>query len=47
MERKRFNTKKVNVFWNFIENKVKVTLGTFLNLVYGSSYLGPKKWMVI
>ena len=26
-----------------MKNKVKVTLGTFLNFVYGSSYLGTKK----
>ena len=40
--KKHFKTKKVNIFWIFIKNKV-VTLGTFLNFVYDSSYLGTKK----
>ena len=31
------------IFWNFIKNKGKVTLGTFLNFVYGSSNVGTKK----
>ena len=35
--------KKVNIFWNFIKNKVKVKLGVFLNFVYDSSYLETKK----
>ena len=38
--------KKVNIFWNFIKNKVEVTLGVFLNFVYDSSYLETKKYMV-
>ena len=41
--KKRFKTKKVNIFWNFIINKVKVMLDTFLNFVYGSFYLGTKR----
>ena len=43
MRRKRFKIKKVNIFWNFIKDKVKVTLITFLNFVNGSCYLGTKK----
>ena len=42
----RFKTKNVNVFSNFIKNKVNVMLGTFLNFVYDTSYLGAKKYMV-
>ena len=43
MQRKHFRTKKVNLFWNFIKNKFKVTLGIFLNFLYDSSYLWTKK----
>ena len=38
-----FRQKKLNIFWNFIKNKVKVTLGVFLSFVYDSSYLETKK----
>ena len=38
-----FYDKKVNIFWNFIKSKVKVTLGVFLNFVYDNSFLWTKK----
>ena len=42
LQRKRFKTKKLTY------SEVKITLGTFLNFVYGSSYLGTKKstWLL-
>ena len=43
LRKKRFKTKKVNVFCNFIKNKIKVTVGVFLNFIYGSNYLETKK----
>ena len=43
MWNKHFKTKKVGITWNFIKNKIKVILGTFLNFIYDSSYLGTKK----
>ena len=42
-ERNILRQKKVNIFWNFIKTKVKVTLGVFPNFVYDSSYLETKK----
>ena len=38
-----FRQKKLNIFWNFIKDKVKVTLGVFLDFVYGQQLSGDKK----
>ena len=43
MRRKGFKTKKVNISLNFIKNKIKVTVGVFLNFIYDSNYLETKK----
>ena len=40
---KKLGTKLLLLAWIPPKNKVKVRLGTFLNFVYGSSYLGAKK----